>query len=57
MELGNLMDYRNAKYIKAGLFTWQQGFGILKVDGSNVYPSLVPIVNNSFTVEGKTWRW
>jgi len=51
------MDYRNAKYIKAGLFTWQQGFGILKVDGKTVVPQLVPIINNSFTVDGKTWRW
>ena len=57
LELGNLMDYRNAKYIKAGLFTWQQGFGILHVDGKTVVPQLVPIVNNSFTVEGKTWKW
>jgi hypothetical protein len=51
------MDYRNSKSINAGLFTWQQGFGILHVDGKTVVPQLVPIVNNSFTVEGKTWRW
>ena len=57
MELGNLMNYNNAKYIKAGLFTWQQGFGILHVDGKTVVPQIVPIVNNSFTVEGKTWKW
>jgi len=57
MELGNLMNYRSAKYIKAGLFTWQQGFGILHVDGKTVVPQIVPIVNNSFTVEGKTWKW
>ena len=57
MELGNLMDYRNAKYIKAGLFTWQQGFGILHVDGKIVIPQIVPIINNSFTVDGKIWKW
>jgi hypothetical protein len=57
MELGNLMNYSSAKYIKAGLFTWQQGFGILHVDGKTVVPQLVPIVNRSFTVEGKTWKW
>jgi hypothetical protein len=57
LELGNLMDYSNAKYIKAGLFTWQQGFGILHVDGNTVTPQLVPIINNSFTVEGKTFKW
>jgi hypothetical protein len=57
LELGNLMDYKNAKYIKAGLFTWQQGFGILHVDGKNVTPQLVPIINNSFTVDGKVFKW
>jgi len=57
MELGNLMNYDNAKYIKAGLFTWQQGFGILHVEGKTVVPQLVPIVNKSFTVEGKTFKW
>jgi len=57
MELGNLMDYRYARYIKAGLFTWNKGFGLLHVDGQTVMPQLVPIVNNSFTVDGKVWRW
>ena len=54
---GNLMDYANAKYIKAGLFTWQQGFGLLHVDGNTVTPQLVPIINKSFTVNGKTFKW
>jgi predicted phosphodiesterase len=57
MELGNLMNYANAKYVKAGLFTWQQGFGMLHVDGKTVVPQLVPIVNRSFTVEGRTFKW
>jgi len=26
-------------------------------DGKTVIPQLVPIVNNSFTVDGKTWKW
>jgi len=57
MEVGHLMDVKHARYIKAGLFTWNQGFGILRVDGQNVYPQLVPIVNNSFVVDNKVWRW
>jgi predicted phosphodiesterase len=57
MEVGNLMDYKHARYIKAGLFTWNKGFGLLHVDGQTVMPQLVPIVNNSFTVNGKVWRW
>jgi hypothetical protein len=56
MEVGNLMDYRKAKYIKGGLFTWQQGFGILYVDGRTVIPSVIPIARDgSFIVEGKVW--
>jgi hypothetical protein len=57
MEVGTLMDFRYANYIKAGLFTWNKGFGILHVDGNTVVPHLVPIVNNSFIVDGKVWRW
>lgn len=56
MEVGNLMDYKKAKYIKGGLFTWQQGFGILYVDGTTVIPSVIPIKKDgTFIVEGKVW--
>ena len=56
MEVGNLMNYKQAKYVKGGLFTWQQGFGILYVDGKTVTPSLVPIKKDgTFIVEGKVW--
>lgn len=56
MEVGNLMNYKHAKYIKGGLFTWQQGFGILYVDGKTVVPSVIPIQRDgSFIVEGKRW--
>jgi hypothetical protein len=27
------------------------------VDGNNVTPQLVPIINQSFTVDGKTFKW
>lgn len=56
MEVGNLMNYKQAKYVKGGLFTWQQGFGILYVDGNTVTPSLIPIKKDgTFIVEGKVW--
>jgi len=56
MEVGNLMKYKEAKYIKGGLFTWQQGFGMLYVDGRTVVPVTVPIAKDgSFIVEGKVW--
>jgi hypothetical protein len=56
MEVGNLMDARQASYLKGGINNWQQGFGILWVDGKTVTPQLVPISKDgSFTVAGKTW--
>ena len=56
MEVGNLMSYKEAKYVKAGLFSWQQGFGILHVDGNVVTPQIVPINRDgSFVVNGKVW--
>lgn len=56
MEVGNLMDMRQADYLKAGTANWQQGFGILYVEARNVTPSLILIQpNGSFIVEGQTY--
>ena len=50
------MNYKHAKYVKAGLFSWQQGFGMLYVDGKDVTPVTVPIrKDGTFIVEGKVW--
>jgi hypothetical protein len=57
LELGNWMDLRYARYIKSGLFTWNQAFGILHQDGNNVYPQLIPVINRSFSYNGKVWKW
>jgi hypothetical protein len=54
-EVGNLMDVNKARYTKT--HNWQQGFGILYVDGRKVHPVPVPIVNRSFVVEGKRYSW
>jgi len=55
-ETGNLMDYSKAKYIKGGLFNWQQGFGVLYVDGQKVTPVAVPIQKDgSFIFAGYKW--
>ena len=55
-ETGNLMNYSDAKYIKAGMTNWQQGFGVLYVDGSKVTPVAVPIhPDGSFIVGGYKW--
>ena len=54
-EVGNLMDMRQAKYAKT--HNWQQGFGILYVDGGKVYPQPIPIEKKSFVVEGTVYSW
>lgn len=56
MEVGNLMDRRSATYLKAGIDNWNQGFGVLYVDGKKVTPSLILIKpDGSFIVEGRKY--
>jgi hypothetical protein len=56
LEVGNLMDFKSAKYLKGGSGNWQQGFGILYVNNKKVSPVFVPIEKDgSFIVEGKTY--
>ena len=55
MEVGNLMDMKQAKYAKT--HNWQQAFGILYVEGNKVSPSLIHIDNRSFVVEGSRYSW
>jgi hypothetical protein len=55
MEVGNLMDMGEAKYART--HNWQQGFGILYVDGNKVSPSIIPIDSRSFVVEGHRYSW
>jgi hypothetical protein len=55
MEVGNLMDMKQATYTRT--HNWQQGFGILYVDGSKVTPAPIPIDKRSFVVEGKRYSW
>lgn len=56
LEVGNLMNQKQASYLKAGIANWQQAFGILYIDGNKVTPKLVPIHNDgTFIVDGKVW--
>lgn len=56
-EVGHLMDMRQASYLKAGIANWQQGFGILVVDGQDVLPLGIPMrADGSFWFDGKRWR-
>jgi len=55
MEVGCLMDFRQATYTRT--HNWQQGFGLLYVDGKKVSPVPVPIQDKSFVVEGHRFSW
>jgi len=49
------MDMKKALYAKT--HNWQQGIGILYVEGKTVIPAPVPIHNKSFTIEGVRYAW
>lgn len=55
-EVGHLMNMKDAAYLKGAAGNWQQGFGILTVDGKHVKPEPVYINNGKFTVDGHVWR-
>jgi hypothetical protein len=50
------MDQRQATYLKAGHGNWQQGIGVLVVDGKNVIPIPVPIRNGVLHFDGKRYK-
>lgn len=54
-EVGNLMDMRLAGYLKGGTANWQQGFGILEVDGNHTKATPVPIEQRKFIADGVVW--
>ncbi|MFE2997963.1 metallophosphoesterase [Nocardia sp. NPDC059246] len=54
-EVGNLMDMKLAGYLKGAAANWQQGFGILDIDGQHTKPMAVPIENRKFIVDGSVW--
>lgn len=56
-EVGNLMDARQASYLKAGAANWQGGFGIIEVHGKSVTCIPVPVnQDGSFTIYGKIYN-
>jgi predicted phosphodiesterase len=57
VEVGHLMDLGKAGYLKTGGANWQQGFAILYRDGNRIYPSVVPITDKKFVVEGEVYEW
>lgn len=55
MEIGHIMNMKKAHYLKGATANWQQGFGLLTVDGAHVKPELVPINARRFSVDGSSW--
>ena len=49
-------DYTVAAQMLGGTGKWQQGFGLLTVEGQHVKPETVPIAQGRFTVGGRTWE-
>ena len=45
LEVGHLMDIKQASYLSSGIANWQQGIGILIEKNRKVTPYAVPIVN------------
>jgi predicted phosphodiesterase len=56
MEVGNLMDMRQAGYLKGAAGNWQQGFGLIHVDGKHVQATPVRISGKKFVVDGVTYN-
>lgn len=52
LEVGHMMDMRQAGYLGFGGANWQQAFAILRIRKGVVHPELVLIHNRKFTVEG-----
>lgn len=56
-EVGTLADFNSPGMRYAKLKNWQQGFGLLYVDGKHVTPVPVPINGRRFCVEGEVYSW
>ena len=59
MEVGNLMNLRSsgAGYLKEKMANWQQGFGLLYVEGNIVKPEIIPMdAKGRFIADGELWQ-
>lgn len=57
-EMGHVCDESQADYIN-GVANWQKGFGLIEYDKKRRIwrVSQIPIIKNSFLVNGKTYSW
>ncbi len=54
-EVGHLMDMNKAHYLKGAAGNWQQGFGVVHIDGGHVSAQPIHINAGKFTVDGVTY--
>jgi UDP-2,3-diacylglucosamine pyrophosphatase LpxH len=50
LEVGHMMDIKQASYLTSGSANWQTGIGILVQSGTKVTPFAVPIVNGEVII-------
>jgi hypothetical protein len=50
LEVGHMMDIKQASYLTSGSANWQTGIGILVQSGTTVTPFAVPIVNGEVII-------
>jgi UDP-2,3-diacylglucosamine pyrophosphatase LpxH len=50
LEVGHMMDMKQASYLTSGSANWQTGIGILVQSGTTVTPFAVPIVNGEVII-------
>jgi hypothetical protein len=50
LEVGHMMDIKQASYLTSGTANWQQGIGILIQDGKKVSPYTVPILGGTIDI-------
>lgn len=56
LETGHLMDMTKASYLGGGAGNWQQGIGMLVVDGRDVIPLVLPIIRGKLYFDGKMYK-
>lgn len=55
MEVGHAMDVKQAGYLKGGSANWQQAFGVLRTNGKTTIPTLVPVIDRRFSLDGTVY--
>lgn len=56
IEVGHLMDMKQADYLSGGTANWQKGFVILEVDKGKVQAQLIEITRKGFRVYGQEYK-